>query len=411
MIQSIRRLAAVDPGFDPESLLTVHISVPNAATPRPPGAPRVSSSLAASCSIASARCLVSSPWRSATTCRSMATSAPTRMPPKGRAPSPPRIGRAPTCIACRPGSSTTLGIPFVSGRSFLDSEISATPSAVIVSERRGFTVLARTGSHREAREVRCSTRMIRGCRSSASWRREVPACHGRSRSRSRHLSAVRRSQRADRSRDSHDCAALVGDCTGSRGHTRRERVDRRSTMWRLMDERVRRQSALSRFITWVMGVFAGIALWLCAIGIYGVMSYVVTQRTREIGIRLALGAQPREVLAAIVGGGARLIVVGIVLGGLAAVALRRVVSTQLFDVSLTDPAAAFAVLAVRTRRARGLRHSRAARDTARSGSRPPSGMSRASPVFAGVTSRRGPDIVPRRVGTHPYRSQKPDRQS
>ena len=111
-----------------------------------------------------------------------------------------------------------------------------------------------------------------------------------------------------------------------------------------MDERVRRQSAPSRFITWVLGVFAGIALWLCALGIYGVMSYVVTQRTREIGIRLALGAQPREVLAAIVAGGARLMVIGVVLGGIAAAMLRRAAASQLFDVPLTDPAAALAVL-------------------------------------------------------------------
>ena len=111
-----------------------------------------------------------------------------------------------------------------------------------------------------------------------------------------------------------------------------------------MDERVHRQSAASRFITWVMGVFAGIALWLCALGIYGVMSYVVTQRTREIGIRLALGAQPREVLAAIVAGGARLMVIGVVLGSIAAAMLRRAASSQLFDVPLTDPAAALAVL-------------------------------------------------------------------
>ena len=93
-----------------------------------------------------------------------------------------------------------------------------------------------------------------------------------------------------------------------------------------------------------MGVFAGIALWLCAIGIYGVMSYVVTQRTREIGIRLALGAQPREVLRAIVGSGARLVAMGIVIGSLASIALRRAVSTQMLDVPLTDPAAVVALV-------------------------------------------------------------------
>ena len=92
-----------------------------------------------------------------------------------------------------------------------------------------------------------------------------------------------------------------------------------------------------------MGVFAGLALCLCALGIYGVMSYVVTQRTREIGIRLALGAQPRGVLQTIVGSGARLILIGVVIGTVASIALRRAVSAQLVDVPLTDPAAGLAL--------------------------------------------------------------------
>jgi len=87
-----------------------------------------------------------------------------------------------------------------------------------------------------------------------------------------------------------------------------------------------------------MSVFAGIALWLCTLGIYGVMSYVVTQSTREIGIRLALGAQRREVLQRIVGNGLRLIVTGVAIGGLASIALRRAVSATILDVPLSDPA-------------------------------------------------------------------------
>ena len=67
------------------------------------------------------------------------------------------------------------------------------------------------------------------------------------------------------------------------------------------------------------------------------------QRTREIGIRLALGAPPREVLARIVSSGARLVVAGVVIGSLAAFVLRRVVSAQFFDVPLTDPAAGIAL--------------------------------------------------------------------
>jgi len=68
------------------------------------------------------------------------------------------------------------------------------------------------------------------------------------------------------------------------------------------------------------------------------MSYVVTQSTREIGIRLALGAQRRDVLQRIVGNGLRLIVTGVAIGGLASIALRRAVSATILDVPLSDPA-------------------------------------------------------------------------
>jgi ABC-type antimicrobial peptide transport system permease subunit len=74
------------------------------------------------------------------------------------------------------------------------------------------------------------------------------------------------------------------------------------------------------------------------------MSYVVTQRTREIGIRLAMGAQPRDVLQKIAGGGARLLVVGMTIGGIASMALRRVMGASLTDVPLSDPAAVVALV-------------------------------------------------------------------
>ena len=92
-----------------------------------------------------------------------------------------------------------------------------------------------------------------------------------------------------------------------------------------------------------MGVFAAAALLLAVVGIYGVMSYLVTQRTREIGIRLALGATPAHVRKLIVGSGARMIVAGIVIGAAASFALTRVLSSLLYDVTATDAASAFAI--------------------------------------------------------------------
>jgi putative ABC transport system permease protein len=110
-----------------------------------------------------------------------------------------------------------------------------------------------------------------------------------------------------------------------------------------MDELVSAQTAQSRFTTWLMGVFAAAALLLAAIGIYGVMSYLVTQRTREIGIRLALGATPASVRRMIVGRGARLIGVGIAIGVAASFALVRFVSALLFGVDARDAATIVAV--------------------------------------------------------------------
>jgi ABC-type antimicrobial peptide transport system permease subunit len=94
---------------------------------------------------------------------------------------------------------------------------------------------------------------------------------------------------------------------------------------------------------WLMGVFAVIALALAVIGIYGVMSYLVSQRTREIGIRLALGARGADILRLVVGNGVRLIAIGIGIGVAAAVALQRLVSTLLFGVTAADAAAVVAI--------------------------------------------------------------------
>jgi ABC-type antimicrobial peptide transport system permease subunit len=95
---------------------------------------------------------------------------------------------------------------------------------------------------------------------------------------------------------------------------------------------------------WLMGAFAGIALSLAVIGIYGVMSYLVAQRTREIGVRLALGAAGGDILRLVVGNGARLIAAGLVIGVAATFALERLVSTLLFGVTALDAAAGAAVV-------------------------------------------------------------------
>jgi predicted permease len=237
-----------------------------------------------------------------------------------------------------------LRIPLVAGRTFLDTELTASPSSVIVSEK----VAARFWPGQDPIGKRLTFGSVDA---DVQWLSVVGVV------RDVRYRALRPSANADPdiylpfADRNAQIAFAIGTSVPPSSVAQPVRAAIRATNASIaiydveaMEGRLRQQSSRERFTSWVMSVFAGIALWLCALGIYGVMSYVVTQRTREMGIRLALGAQPRDVLRRIVGSGARLIVTGIAIGGVAAIALRRAMSVSIVDVPLSDPAAGLALV-------------------------------------------------------------------
>ena len=106
---------------------------------------------------------------------------------------------------------------------------------------------------------------------------------------------------------------------------------------RTMEENMATTVAQPRFRAWLIGIFAALALVLAAVGVYGVMSYTVTQRTSEIGVRVTMGAQPQDVFRIIVGEGLRLALIGVGVGLVTALALTRLLRSFLFGISAYDP--------------------------------------------------------------------------
>ncbi len=118
-----------------------------------------------------------------------------------------------------------------------------------------------------------------------------------------------------------------------------ERIDPELPLFgvRTMEERIADSLVSRRLPLMLLLVFAGVALFLAVVGIYGALAYSVTQRTREIGIRVAMGSTPKQIFGIVVGQGLRVAGVGLVLGVVASLLLTRLMTSILFDVSPTDP--------------------------------------------------------------------------
>jgi putative ABC transport system permease protein len=231
----------------------------------------------------------------------------------------------------------TMGIRFLAGRDFTAEDITNRAAAVVVSDSfarryipgpplgRRFSVADDSSGHHVWNEIVGVVNDVRD-RAVGDARDQDPPYYRPFQYESRFMIAVRTST------DPATVAGAIEHVVSS--------MDPHAPMTNIetMDQMLVDSSAQPRFVAVVMGSFSGMALLLAVIGIYGVISYATLQRTHEIGVRVALGAQPADVMRLVIAQGAALAGTGIACGLAGALALTRFLRSLLFEVAPTDPA-------------------------------------------------------------------------
>ncbi|MDX6304940.1 MAG: hypothetical protein QOI77_1909, partial [Blastocatellia bacterium] len=349
-LRSFSRLMSVEPGFDPQNVLTFRMRLPDAKY-------KEASQTFAFCRDAMSR--VSS--LAGVEHVAVATGFPL-----GRAfdngylvegESEPLPGRGP--VAYRQDVSedyhNALKIPLLAGRLFKAQDTEKSPLVVIVDQE----FVSRNFPNQPAGAV--LGKRLRFGGDSDGWREIVgvvghvkqTGLNEESRAQIyRPWTQITPKWKADFTRatdmivkTSIDPAAVIG---AIKSEIRIIDKDQPIAQVQTLDDKLSESMAPQRFTLLLLGLFALIAMLLASAGIYGVMSYAVTQRTREIGVRMALGARPLDVLKLIVRQGMSVVLVGVGLGILGSFAATRLMTSLLFDVTAKDPLTFAVVTAVLT---------------------------------------------------------------
>jgi putative ABC transport system permease protein len=333
MMRSFLRLQQVNVGLDPHNVLTMGVALPSAKYPEPERQRaffgQLVERLGALPGVREAGAVSHLPLGGARWGRSLTV--------EGRPVL--SVGEAPSINHCvvTPGYFRAMGIALLAGRDVAETDSKDAPKVTVIDER-----LAREywpGESPLGKRVRFGppeanepwhtvvgvVGEVRHERVDAATRMSVYLPYGQIPMRSMTLAV----------RTEGDPAGLA---VAAREQVRALDPDQPVTAVRTMEEVVSRAVWQPRLHAILFGIFAGVALLLATVGIYGVMSYAVTQRTHEIGVRVALGAGPRDILRLVVRQGLTLTLVGIGVGAAAAFALTRVMSSLLFEVSAADPA-------------------------------------------------------------------------
>jgi putative ABC transport system permease protein len=330
-LRSFARLRSVNLGFRPDHLLTMNISFPSGKTAKP------------GTSLSYFRQILSL-TRGIPGMQSAGASL--YAPLSGRKgestfhlESTPQISQPPSTQAnsTTPGYFETLGIPLIAGRDFTDADNATGPHVYIVNQAFAQTFFGNenpvgkrmwSGPQQKNPPWGQIVGEVGNVRDQAT--KEAPA--------PQFFAPLYRADGATEMslvvRTKSDPLAALAAIEDRIWSINKEQP---VTDVKSMDQLVSASNAQPRFQTFLLGVFGALGLLLALVGTYGVISYSVTQRTQEIGIRMALGAEPRQVMRLVLVHGLRLALFGIAVGLAASLALTRLMSSLLFGVSATDP--------------------------------------------------------------------------
>jgi putative ABC transport system permease protein len=347
LLKSLQKLVSVDPGFKTDHLLTLEYRVPRNKYPKGAQQTRfheqVVSKVAALPGVESAADIRALPFSGNSASRIISF--------PDRAPAPAGTPWIVGYNAVSPEYFSTVRMPLLEGRFFTPADESHSPRAVIVSRsfeakfwpqqkavgRQVLVPRADSDSTTAADLVPATVvGVVPGTKHDSLTEPEAPQLY------------------VPYAQDPFIFTTLVvrtkGDPMARARDVQRAvwSVDRDQSVWKIrtMESLIVRSVQNRRYVIFLLGCFSTLALVLAAVGLYGVLAYSVTQRTAEFGIRLAIGAEPGQILSSVVKNGLRLTLIGLTIGCGVALLSTRFLRAQLYEVSGSDPAVYAAICAL-----------------------------------------------------------------